>query len=234
MNTTCPNGHVTETTDYCDQCGTPLEGRATAPPTTAERLGVGSAISDASEVAISPDTTASPPAEPCPRCQTPRVGSDRFCEGCGYSFTTGKLTASSTPIQSARPPTECWQAVADADHAYFERAATSEIEFPAHYQARSFVLEQARLVSVDTAEHAAPSRRSICREHLKTPPSRTYMRFASPRGRLLCTHRSRLEQRNDPERRPNTHRDQRAGTTSRRRPPTHRRLDHANGPPAPG
>ena len=31
MSVTCPNGHLSETTDYCDQCGVPLKHRSAAP-----------------------------------------------------------------------------------------------------------------------------------------------------------------------------------------------------------
>ena len=69
MTATCPAGHVSTTTDYCDQCGA--------------RIGSGPAHVPADTSATSP----SPVAAPCPRCGVPRTGRDRYCESCGLDFT---------------------------------------------------------------------------------------------------------------------------------------------------
>ena len=80
MSATCPNGHLSATTNYCDHCGAPLGSQA--PGVAAADPAAQPAPPERAEVEASPDTTPSQPAEPCPQCETPRVGSDRFCEGC--------------------------------------------------------------------------------------------------------------------------------------------------------
>jgi hypothetical protein len=66
MSATCPNGHASATSDYCDQCGALIEDEQRAPPSEVTRR------SAASE---------------CPVCGTARVADDRFCESCGYDFS---------------------------------------------------------------------------------------------------------------------------------------------------
>ncbi|MGI8801790.1 MAG: FHA domain-containing protein [Solirubrobacteraceae bacterium] len=60
MTATCPRGHASATTDYCDQCGAPVIDEV--------------------------DTSTTARREPCPACCAPRSGDDRFCEGCGHDF----------------------------------------------------------------------------------------------------------------------------------------------------
>jgi FHA domain len=93
---------------------------------------------------VSPDTKPSVPAEPCPDCQTPRAGSDRFCEGCGYNFVTGESAALRAPARSTSA-TAPWEALVEADREYFERVAGEEIDFPSHYPPRRFVLDQPQI-----------------------------------------------------------------------------------------
>jgi hypothetical protein len=66
MSATCPNGHASATSDYCDQCGALIDDEQRTPP---------------SEV-----TRRSAAAE-CPVCGTARVADDRFCESCGHDFS---------------------------------------------------------------------------------------------------------------------------------------------------
>jgi hypothetical protein len=94
---------------------------------------------------VSPDTTPSVPAEPCPDCQTPRAGSDKFCEGCGYDFATGESAASRAPADSASGTAGAWEALVEADREYFERVAAEEIDFPSHCPPRRFVLDQPQI-----------------------------------------------------------------------------------------
>jgi FHA domain len=139
MSTTCPNGHLSTTTDYCDECGTrladiPVPAAASPEPSS----------DDASDA---PHPTApSLPSEPCPDCRVPRVGSDKFCEGCGYDFTTGTSSghpaSSSDPSQSPPPTAALWEAVVSADREYLERVAAEEVDFPSHCPSRKFMLDQ--------------------------------------------------------------------------------------------
>jgi hypothetical protein len=61
---TCPSGHESDATDYCDVCGTAITGSSAAAPVAAPPTGEG--------------------RTGCPDCQAPRTG--RFCEECGYDF----------------------------------------------------------------------------------------------------------------------------------------------------
>ena len=145
MSLTCPNGHVSETTDYCDQCGAPLENSSAEASAGAEPSARVSSASAPTEAEVSPDTTPSVPAEPCPDCQTPRAGSDKFCEDCGYDFAIDESAASRTPAHSTSGPAGSWEALAEADRDYFERVATEEVDFPSHCPPRRFVLDQSQV-----------------------------------------------------------------------------------------
>ena len=118
MTATCPNGHVSETTDYCDRCG---------------------ALIDA------PDEQRTPPSEvtrrsaasECPVCATARVADDRFCESCGHDFSAAPA--------STGPPAAGWELVIVADRHYFDRVVAQEIDFPGDVEPRRLALDQAEL-----------------------------------------------------------------------------------------
>lgn len=84
---TCPAGHETAQTDFCDVCGLPVAaGTGTATPAP---------------------SAAQPQAAPvvtCPNCRTPNVADALFCEACGYDFTTGTLPAPVTPVWPTLAP----------------------------------------------------------------------------------------------------------------------------------
>jgi hypothetical protein len=146
MSTTCPNGHSSATTDYCDQCGVRLADLPSPEVAGSEPQSQTQTVPDPADVEVSPDTKPSLPAEPCPDCGAPRVGSDKFCEGCGYNFATRKPSedrTSSPALTPSQPPTaELWEALVSADREYFERVAVKEIGFPSHCPPRRFALEQ--------------------------------------------------------------------------------------------
>jgi hypothetical protein len=73
---TCPNGHQSTSTDYCDVCGSPIEAAA---PVSA------------------PVPAVAPTATTCPHCGAPASSLALFCETCGYDFTTGSLPAPADP-----------------------------------------------------------------------------------------------------------------------------------------
>jgi len=89
---TCPNGHQSVSTDYCDTCGAPIgDGGAGAAATPA-----------ASTPAAGATTTLAAGAPPendqtCPNCGTENRPSALFCEACGYDFTTGALPRGAAP-----------------------------------------------------------------------------------------------------------------------------------------
>ncbi len=100
---------------------------------------------------VSPDTSPSVPAEPCPDCQTPRAGSDKFCEGCGYDFAGGESAAPRAPAHSTSGRAGSWEALVEADREYYERVAVEEIDFPSHFPPRMFMLEEPQ---IDIGRHS--------------------------------------------------------------------------------
>jgi hypothetical protein len=79
MTVTCPEGHTSESTDYCDVCGTPIPaGSGTAAPGP---QGEPAGASSAEAPAGGPVT--------CPNCGELSPSGSLFCENCGYDFTTG-------------------------------------------------------------------------------------------------------------------------------------------------
>ena len=77
---TCPEGHASQSDDYCDVCGSPIDDPANPAP-----------------AAPTPTASAPGPSEPksngvaCPNCQSENVPDALFCEACGYDFTTGTM-----------------------------------------------------------------------------------------------------------------------------------------------
>ena len=116
---TCPNGHTTTATDYCDVCGealTPPAGGLASDATPAGGPGA-SATPDApgQDAPGLPNAVPSPDAHACPNCQLPARADALFCEGCGYDFTTGAMprrgpvptattTSSATPASTNTAP----------------------------------------------------------------------------------------------------------------------------------
>ena len=119
---TCPNGHATTATDYCDTCGAPLD--AAAEP--------------AAPAATEPEAAQSGPvaadaAKPCPNCHGVNPPNALFCEACGYDFTTGSLPRLSTLAPDAAAPAEPQpEAAAEPEpEAAAEPAAAEPVPVPA-------------------------------------------------------------------------------------------------------
>ena len=77
---TCPAGHDSASTDFCDVCG----------------VRIGASPSPAGTPAASSPQHAEPP---CPLCGTARSG--RFCESCGFDFDSAKAADTSSPVRPA-------------------------------------------------------------------------------------------------------------------------------------
>ena len=98
----CPNGHQSDTSDYCEVCGM----RIAAPAAAYGSRPMSSASSaSASPVSSLPGAPGGDPAagvECCPNCGTPREGASLFCEECRYNF--GTQTATVEPPSPVFPP----------------------------------------------------------------------------------------------------------------------------------
>lgn len=119
MTVLCPSGHVSQTADYCDQCGAPIGAAAADPGPAATAV-----LAAVEEL----DTSPSARREPCPACAAPRSGDDRYCEGCGFDF------------EAPPPAAATWEAVVSADRAQFDRLAGAGVSFPDGYGERLFPL----------------------------------------------------------------------------------------------
>jgi hypothetical protein len=152
--TTCPKGHASTATDYCDECGTPINAvptpaSATPPPSTSD------------------DGTAqvAGASGPCPECGTART--ERFCEVCGHDFlaepdpdaaaiahaaasdpaaSAASASAPAAPAGPGSPAKTEWRVVVTADRAYYERMRAAAdpdaavVAFPVYCPERRFVL----------------------------------------------------------------------------------------------
>lgn len=146
MSVTCPNGHQSQTTDYCELCGARIGAAAAAP------VGATGGLSPNLASSTTPSAAPAAPAPPepaaaaaCPACQTPRVGQDRFCESCGYDFEALVPPTPASPAgvggpSGAPPLAATWEAVAAADKDYFDRIAPEGVVFPPHCPPRVYQL----------------------------------------------------------------------------------------------
>jgi FHA domain-containing protein len=145
---TCPAGHDSASSDFCDVCGMRIGASAQAP----------GAPSAAVPLAGPPDPTA----EPCPQCGNARSG--QFCEACGFDFTSGLAPGRSVPVApvaepspaaagagdgaASRPasPGAAWTAVVAADRAYYDSVVAAggpdagTVQFPGYCPERQFRL----------------------------------------------------------------------------------------------
>jgi FHA domain len=153
---TCPKGHTSTATDYCDECGAPIGGAAEA------AASANSSTVESQASTVEPESSA---AQVCPECGAPRDG--RFCEVCGHDFlatgepgsaapaaVTAPAAAGSTSTATdnaetagAVPGPTGWRVVASADRAYYDRmraaggADAEPVEFPAFCPERRFTLD---------------------------------------------------------------------------------------------
>jgi FHA domain len=103
---TCPNGHVSESTDYCDMCGAPMDQSSAPDGSSPSRSGSapessgGAVGSGSAGVPAAAGETQGAATQPCPNCGLVNTADALFCEGCGYDFTTGTMPRPATPASS--------------------------------------------------------------------------------------------------------------------------------------
>jgi FHA domain/Double zinc ribbon len=130
---TCPKGHASTTDDFCDTCGAKIGGTmpiaVPSPPTSSAPMSVSA-------------PPASAGAEICPNCGTPRTGTWRFCEDCGFDHTTGKVPTLDAPAPAATTarPIGRWTASVGPDRTYFDANAIEGVEFPVDAKSREVEL----------------------------------------------------------------------------------------------
>lgn len=118
---TCPDGHTSVATDYCDVCGSPI---AAASP---------------------PPTPSATPAD-CPACHAPSSG--RFCEACGHDSALPAPVPAPTPAdpEGTAPVNFGWTALVAADRAFYDRVLAcggpDTVEFPDYFPERRITLRR--------------------------------------------------------------------------------------------
>ncbi len=145
---TCPAGHDSAATDFCDVCGMrigapPAAASSSAGASSGGSPSAGASSGRSSSAAAAPDSAA----EPCPQCGRDRSG--RFCETCGFDFDSGQSQHRMTPGAPATAPPAAattWTAVVTADRAYFDSVVAeggpdaATLRFPAYCPERRFPL----------------------------------------------------------------------------------------------
>jgi hypothetical protein len=153
MSMQCPAGHESQTTDFCDECGAPMGGPATAPVTV---------VAPAAPAAAAEGAPAS--ANACPQCASPRTPEDKFCEICGYDFLAKQAAAAPTPEPAPAPAAAAapaaavaaapegapagatWRIVVRADRTRYDADVPDAPPFPDNYTERVFALKGDRLL----------------------------------------------------------------------------------------
>jgi len=98
---TCPNGHPSEASDYCDICGAPIgQSPGTATPAAPGSDAPGSATPGSAAPTTTAAGTDAPSTQPCPNCALVNSPDALFCEGCGYDFTTGTMPRQGGPANA--------------------------------------------------------------------------------------------------------------------------------------
>lgn len=95
MSVRCPDGHASDSTDYCDVCGLPIGTAPVTAPAPTSSLDLSAAA---------PAPVAQGADKVCPHCGTDVPEADLFCENCGYDFTTGALPGPSTSPTGVAAP----------------------------------------------------------------------------------------------------------------------------------
>jgi hypothetical protein len=92
---TCPDGHNSTSSDWCDVCGAPIASSSGA--AAPRPLAPPSGATPASKLPSPAQTRV------CPNCQDTNPDDALFCESCGYDFTTDQLPQANSLSLSAPP-----------------------------------------------------------------------------------------------------------------------------------
>ncbi|MDF2806208.1 MAG: phosphopeptide-binding protein [Cellulosimicrobium sp.] len=160
----CPNGHPSESTDYCDVCGEPIA--AASAPVAAAPSGATPAPGGA---------PAATPATTCPNCGSPAPGGALFCENCGYDFTTGALPDPVEPSSalSLDPPSRPTPPAPAAPAASGSTPPPLPVATPASASTPPPLPTPAAPTAPEadgTGEPAGPGEPAASGSHLPTPP----------------------------------------------------------------
>ena len=110
---TCPAGHESSTSDFCDVCGAVIDAPSVSPPAAgaggspaANSLDLGPPPGDPGGGATAAPT-ASAPSQACDNCGATNPADALFCEQCGFDFATGQPPPPppEDPAASAEPST---------------------------------------------------------------------------------------------------------------------------------
>ncbi len=105
---TCPNGHVSTSSDYCDTCGAPMDPSLTPAAGSSVDSGAAPEASQPDSAAVNAGSATTSATLPCPNCAVANLADALFCEACGYDFTTGTIPRSETstnPLDLGASPT---------------------------------------------------------------------------------------------------------------------------------
>ena len=109
MSVTCPDGHTSTATDFCDVCGAPIgTGPSSGPPgppiaTDGPPPAGSGPAPDPAEGPTDPASATGPTSGGagattlCPNCGALVSVDALFCEGCGRDMVTGQLPAAAPP-----------------------------------------------------------------------------------------------------------------------------------------
>lgn len=151
MSARCPEGHLSESLDYCDVCGSPM---GAAPDEAGGSLGAATPdVGGPAPGPALPEPAETPDAatQTCPHCGAVNVADALFCEACGYDFTTG------TPPMGDEPELEPELELTTQDAATPD-PATSD---PGTSDPADHVAPSAPLSSVDPQPEATEQGQSV-------------------------------------------------------------------------
>ena len=93
---TCPNGHVSTSSDYCDTCGAPIDPSLTTAASSSTGSSSTPVASGPDSGGVNSESGTTSATQPCPNCAAANLADALFCEACGYDFTTGTMPRSAT------------------------------------------------------------------------------------------------------------------------------------------